>query len=48
MSKYDGIEMPGGVKLNGWQIFDQGDKEVQQLEQEMIDKWQEPPKWFVG
>lgn len=48
MSKYDGIEMPGGVKLNGWQIFDQGDKEVQQLEQEMIDKYQEPPKWFVG
>jgi len=48
MLKYDGIELPGGVKLNGWQIYNQGEEEITKLEEEMISKWQLPPAMFVS
>lgn len=48
MLKYDGIELPGGVKLNGWQIYNQGEEEITKLEEEMISKYQLPPAMFVA
>lgn len=48
MSKYDGIELPGGVKLNGWQIFDSAQQEIDKLEEEMLTKYQLPPMFIVG
>jgi hypothetical protein len=48
LSLYDGVEIIGGVKVNGWQIFDQGNKEVIGLEDEMQTKWSEPPMMQIG
>ena len=48
LSLYDGVELIGGVKVNGWQIFEQGDTEVIALEDEMQTKYQEPPMFTMG
>lgn len=48
MSKYDNIELPGGVKLNGWQIFDSAQTEIDKLEEEMQLRYTLPPQFIVG
>jgi len=48
LKKFGGIQMVGGVELNGQQIFDEGNEEVQKIEEEIQLKWEEPPQFFVG
>lgn len=48
MSKYDGVELPGGVKLNGWTIFDSAQQEIDKLEEEMLSRYTLPPQFFVA
>ena len=36
LKKFDGMEMPGGIKFNGQKIFDEADKEITQMEKEVI------------
>lgn len=47
LKKYDGMEMPGGVKFNGQQIFDEAAAEIKELEQDMYDS-SLPPSMMVG
>ena len=37
--KFDQIQLPGGVTLNGRQLYDDADAEIQQLEGEMINSY---------
>jgi hypothetical protein len=37
LKKFGGIQMPGGVVLNGQQIYDEAVTEIKELEQEMYD-----------
>jgi hypothetical protein len=37
LKKFAGIQMPGGVTLNGQLIFDEAAAEIKELEQEMYD-----------
>lgn len=48
MSKYDNIELPGGVKLNGWQIFESAQQEIDKLEDEMQSRYVLPPMFIMG
>ena len=48
LSKFENIQLPGGVSFNGQQIFDQANEEVQRLEEEMQVKFEEPPGFIVG
>lgn len=48
MSKFDGVQMPGGVTFNGQQIFDQATEEIRQIEEEIQAKYEEPPRGFIG
>ena len=48
LSKFENIQLPGGVSFNGQQIFDQANEEVQRLEQDMQVKFEEPPGFIVG
>ena len=48
MSKFDSVELPGGVKLNGWQIFNSGDDEVNKLEEDMLTKYCLPASMQMG
>jgi len=48
LKKFEGIQMPGGVTLNGQRIFDEAVVELEQLEVEMRDTYVEPPNFFMG
>lgn len=48
MKKFGGIQLPGGVTLNGGEIFQEALQEIQQIEQEMSLKYELPPTFMVG
>ncbi len=45
--KYEGIQMPGGVTLNGRVIYEEGTREVTQLEEQMQSRFELPPEFLV-
>jgi hypothetical protein len=48
LKKFQGIQMPGGVTLNGQIIYDESIQEINALENEMENRYQAPPNFFVG
>jgi len=48
MSKFQGVLLPGGVQLNGRQIYDDGVAEVEKLEQQLKDEYELPPLDLIG
>jgi hypothetical protein len=48
LKKFEGIQMPGGVTLNGQKIWDEAIVEIDTLENEMENRYQAPPNFFVG
>lgn len=48
LKKFQGVQLPGGVILNGQQIFDEAVEELNRLEQEMQSRFELPPDMFVG
>ena len=48
LKKFQGIMMPGGVTLNGDQIYQEAVQEIQQIEQEMQLKYELPPSFMIG
>ena len=48
LSKFEGIQMPGGVTLNGTKILDDANQEIEKLEQDVIEKYSKPIDFFVG
>jgi hypothetical protein len=48
LKKFQGIQMPGGVTLNGQIIYDESIQEINVLENEMESRYQAPPNFFLG
>ena len=48
MKKFEGVQLPGGVTMNGQKIFDEAVEEIAQLKQELRDTFELPPDMFVG
>lgn len=48
LKKFEGVQMPGGVTLNGQKIFDEAMDEIASLKEEARDIFQLPPDMFVG
>jgi hypothetical protein len=48
LKKFEGIQMPGGVTLNGQKIYDEAVEEIKELENEMQTTYTEPPNFMVG
>lgn len=48
LSKFDGMQMPGGVTLNGRQMFDDANVELDQLRERMRSEQELPPDFYVG
>ena len=48
LKKFEGIQMPGGVTLNGQKIWDEAMEEIKDLEAEMQTTYTEPPNFMVG
>lgn len=46
--KYEGIQMPGGITLNGRAIYDEGTREASALEEAIQAKFELPPEFIVG
>mgnify|MGYP006281463573 CR=1 FL=1 len=47
IKKFGGIQLPGGVTLNGQAMYDEGFNEQKELEQELLTK-QTPLEFFMG
>jgi hypothetical protein len=48
MKKFGGMQLPGGITMNGQQVFDEAVSEIKDLEQTIRDTYQEPPGFLVG
>ena len=48
LKKFQGVTMPGGVTLNGQQIWDEAVAEITLLETEMQEKHEFPPDMMIG
>ncbi len=46
--KFQGVKLPGGVELNGRQIYDDGVAELEALEAKMANEFELPPLDFIG
>ena len=46
--KFQGVKLPGGVELNGRQLFDDGQRELDAIEQKMSSTYELPPLDMIG
>ena len=46
--KFRGTKLPGGIELNGREIYDDGEKELQALRDRMSMDYEMPPLDFIG
>lgn len=46
--KYNNVQLPGGITLNGRQIWEDGNKEIIDLEADMLTKYSLPPMDMIG
>jgi hypothetical protein len=44
---YEGLPLPGGLKFNGQQIYNEADAEIKKLEHDMIHTWSVPPQVMI-
>lgn len=48
MSKFEGMQLPGGVTVSGRQIYDDATTELEKLEEKLRVEQELPPDFFVG
>lgn len=48
IKKLGNVQLPGGVFLNGQQIYDEAVKEIRKLEADMIDTYSAPVEFAIG
>jgi hypothetical protein len=48
LSKFEGIQMPGGVTFNGRQLYDDASGELDKLYEELLSTYELPPLDMVG
>jgi hypothetical protein len=48
MKKFEGIQLPGGVTLNGQKIYDEAVEEISQIENEMLSRYSLPVDMMIG
>lgn len=48
LSKFKGVQLPGGVVLNGDTLFTQANEEIAKLEAEMLDSYSLPVEFFMN
>lgn len=48
LKKFEGVQLPGGVTLNGQKIFDEATEELDQLRAEVKDTYQLPIDFYTG
>lgn len=48
MKKFGGMQLPGGITMNGQQIYNEAIEEIKELEDKIRDTYEEPPQFLVG
>lgn len=48
LKKYGGMQLPGGVTLNGKEMYDEAMVEIKELEELIRNTFEEPPLFMVG
>jgi hypothetical protein len=48
MMKFEGFQLPGGITMNGRQMFDDAIEELQRLEEEVRLTWMSPDNFIMG
>ena len=46
--KFEGMQLPGGVTLNGRQLFDDAQQEIERLQERLRLEFEQPVDFFVG
>ncbi len=46
--KFRGVKLPGGLELNGREIYDDAEKEIEAIRQKMTSEYELPPYDFIG
>lgn len=48
MKKFGGMQLPGGITMNGQQVFDEAAAEIKEIEDDIRLTFQEPPRFQIG
>ena len=48
MKKFQGMQLPGGIMMNGQQIYNEAVQEIQEIEQLIRNTHEEPPQFILG
>jgi hypothetical protein len=48
MKKFAGMQLPGGITMNGQQIYEEAVTEIKELEDLIRDTYEEPPQFLLG
>jgi hypothetical protein len=46
--KFRGVKLPGGIELNGRELYEDAEKELESLRQRMSNEYELPPYDFIG
>ena len=46
--KFKGVKLPGGIELNGREIYEDADRELENIRQRMMLEYETPPLDFIG
>jgi len=46
--KFQGVKLPGGIELNGRQLYDDAQKEIDTLMEKMSSTYELPPLDMIG
>ena len=48
LSKFEGMQLPGGVTINGGKIYDEANAEIEKIETEFESRFAMPTDFYVG
>ena len=48
LTKFQGVKLPGGIELNGRQMFDDAQLELDKIAEEMLRSYELPPLDMIG
>jgi len=48
LSKFTGIQLPGGIQFDGQRILSEAQDEIDKIEDEVQDRYELPPDFMVG
>ena len=46
--KFKGVKLPGGIEMNGREIYDDAEREIESLRSRMASEYELPPYAFIG